>query len=227
MRSSDHDEHSDPPRGRFRLGSPAHKGGATWALHGGGGERDSKTALAHASTAPGSFAEEIHARFAAVVGFEMPEIPREPIRKNSKTAQFQMTVTDTNLLSQLTNASPSRRIMAFWDSRPRTELFVAAVTQAEILLGIALLPAGRSRTGLEAAVRETFKVSFAGRVLPFDSAAAREFAEIAVRRRKLGGPISHADCQIAAIARAHGAAVATRNSADFEHCGISIVNPWD
>ena len=121
-----------------------------------------------------------------------------------------MTVADTNLSSELTKSAPSQRIMAWWDSQPRADLFVTAVTQAEIPFGIELLPVGRRRTILESAALKTFEVSFAGRILPFDTVAAREFADIAARRRKLGRPMSLADCQIAAIARANAAVVATQ-----------------
>jgi predicted nucleic acid-binding protein len=67
---------------------------------------------------------------------------------------------------------------------------------------------------------------FTGRILPFDSAAAVAFAEIAATRRQAGRPIAQADAQIAAIARSRGAALATRNVPDFEGCGIDVVNPW-
>ena len=63
-------------------------------------------------------------------------------------------------------------------------------------------------------------------MLPFDSAAARAYAAIAASRRSVGRPILEADCQIAAIARARDAAVATRNGADFEHCAIAVIDPW-
>ena len=137
-----------------------------------------------------------------------------------------MTIVDTNLVSELAKRSPSPRVMEWWDSNPREQLFVTAITQAEILFGIALLPASRRRTQLENAARETFEISFEGRVLPFDSEAAEAFARIAAARRKLGRPISQADAQIAAIARSRGAALATRNTGDFEHCGIRVLNPW-
>ena len=68
---------------------------------------------------------------------------------------------------------------------------------------------------------------FHGRVLPFDTIAARPYAEIAARRRAAGRPSAEADCQIAAIARAADAPVATRNGKDFEGCGIGLINPWD
>ena len=64
------------------------------------------------------------------------------------------------------------------------------------------------------------------RVLPFDSTAAESYALIAAERRVAGRPISRFDCQIAAISRAHGAAFATRNSKDFQGCGIEVIDPW-
>ena len=72
-----------------------------------------------------------------------------------------------------------------------------------------------------------FSEDFAGRVLPFDQAAAVAFANIASQRRQNGNPISQADAQIAAICYTHGATIATRNVLDFEGCDISIINPWE
>ncbi|MBV8845363.1 MAG: type II toxin-antitoxin system VapC family toxin [Bryobacterales bacterium] len=106
------------------------------------------------------------------------------------------------------------------------ELYITAITQAEILWGFERLPSGKRRKDLERIAQETFEITFDGQILPFDSAAASEFAKIAAARRKLGRPISQADCQIAAIARSRGAVLATRNTADFEHCGIRLVKPW-
>jgi hypothetical protein len=96
----------------------------------------------------------------------------------------------------------------------------------EILYGLGLLPSGKRRAGLEAAVSEMFATDFAGRVLPFDQAAAKAYAEIAVARRRGGRPITQFDAQIAAIARSRDADLATRNIADFEDCGIGVINPW-
>ena len=66
---------------------------------------------------------------------------------------------------------------------------------------------------------------FAGRVLPFDSAAARAYAAIVAARRSAGRPIPEADCQIAAIARAKYAAVATKNTG-LRARGIATFDPW-
>ena len=91
---------------------------------------------------------------------------------------------------------------------------------------MAIRPSGRRRERLAAEVDAVVEQDFAGRVLRFDSAAAKAYAAIAASRRSAGRPILEADCQIAAIARASDAAVATRNVADFEHCGIAVIDPW-
>lgn len=137
-----------------------------------------------------------------------------------------MIVLDTNVLSELMRMSPSRRVMDWWKARPLSELFVTTITEAEILHGIELLPSGKRRTALEAAVTEMFGSDFDERILPFDSDAAPEFAKVVAARRGLGRPISHPDAQIAAIARSRGAAVATRNTEDFKDCEIRVLNPW-
>ncbi len=138
-----------------------------------------------------------------------------------------MVMIDTNIVSELMRAEPSAEVLSWMDEQTPRELFVTAVTEAEVRTGIALLPEGRRRRGLAEACERAFGSLFAGRVLPFDSDAARTYAEIAAARRVLGRPVSQADCQIAAIARSRGMAVATRNVRDFEDMGIDIFNPWD
>jgi predicted nucleic acid-binding protein len=85
---------------------------------------------------------------------------------------------------------------------------------------------GKRRSALEAATATMFSEDFAGRVLPFDAAAASLFAEASARRRQSGRPVAAFDAMIAAIAAAHGAAVATRNIADFEDFSVRIIDPW-
>ena len=138
-----------------------------------------------------------------------------------------MVVIDTNIVSELMRAEPSAEVLAWMDDRPPRELFVTAVTEAEVRTGIALLPEGRRRRSLAEACERAFGSLFAGRVLPFDSDAARAYAEIVAAGRVRGHPVSQADGQIGAIARARGMAVATRNIRDFENMGIEIYDPWD
>ena len=108
----------------------------------------------------------------------------------------------------------------------RRRCLLSVIAEAELRYGIAILPAGRRRERISAAVESMLEGEFARRILPFDSHAARLYAEIGAQRRAAGRPISHADCQMAAIARCRGAAIATRNAADFEGCGVEVVNPW-
>ena len=105
-------------------------------------------------------------------------------------------------------------------------LHLSAVGAAELRRGAAILPDGRRRDRLLAAIDAMIAEDFAGRVLPFDSAAAMAFAAIFTGRRNAGRPISFPDCQIATTARAHGAAMATRNVADFDGCGVEAIDPW-
>ncbi len=133
---------------------------------------------------------------------------------------------DTNVVSELMRVVPSAQVLRWVDARPTRELFVSAVTEAEIRTGIAFLPEGARRRGLAAAAERCFHGLFDGRVLPFDSAVARAYAEIAAARRAAGRPVPQADCQIAAIARSCGMAVATRNVRDFDDSGVDVVEPW-
>jgi hypothetical protein len=135
-----------------------------------------------------------------------------------------MILLDTNVVSEVMKAVPDAAVVAWVDKAPRATLFVALVTEAELLYGVALLVPGRRREGLARAINLTFAQYFRGRILPFDSAAA--FAEIAASRRKAGRPIGQSDAQIAVIARSHGATLATRDRADFEGCGVAVVDPW-
>ena len=138
-----------------------------------------------------------------------------------------MIILDTNVLSELMRPRPAQQVVRWVSGQPARRLFTTAITEAEIILGVALLPGGKRRALLESIVVDMFAEDFGDRALPFDSAAAPFFASIVAARRQGGRPISHADAQIAAIARCHGAAIATRNIADFEGCKVELVNPWD
>jgi predicted nucleic acid-binding protein len=137
-----------------------------------------------------------------------------------------MIILDTNVLSEIVKPQPSAQVLRWLAAHPPERLFSTTVTQAEILYGFELLVSGKRRTALKAAVNGMFDEDFAGRILPFDAEAAHAFAGIAADRRASGRPISQFDAQIAAIARSHSAAVATRNIQDFEGCGIKVLNPW-
>jgi toxin FitB len=137
-----------------------------------------------------------------------------------------MFLIDTNVISELMRATPAPSVLNWFSTQDPSTLYLSAVTEAELRTGIAILPAGQRREGLRAALDATIAEDFERRILPFDTVAAKTYAEIASMRRAAGRPIADADCQIAAIARASGAIVATRNLRDFEGCGVDLVNPW-
>ena len=137
-----------------------------------------------------------------------------------------MIILDTNILSEALRPVPEARVLDWLARNPASLLFLTSVTQAEILYGIAILDSGRRRDDLAAAAAAMFAEDFGGRILGFDAEAAPAYAAIASERRRAGRPISQFDCQIAAIATAHGAMLATRNIADFEGCGIELIDPW-
>ncbi|NKB66160.1 MAG: PIN domain-containing protein [Candidatus Latescibacteria bacterium] len=137
-----------------------------------------------------------------------------------------MIVLDTNVLSELMRKSPNEPVVQWMDTQPDPSLFTTTVTQAEILYGVSLLPTGKRKQALAAAVDAMFEEDFKGRVLPFDGPAAAAYAGICADRVHLGRPISQFDAQIAAIACSRGAALATRNTPDFDACGIHVIDPW-
>ena len=136
------------------------------------------------------------------------------------------TLLDTNVLSELLRSAPEPMVLTWFAGQASETLFVSAVTQAEMSLGARLMPAGKRRTALQAALGTMFSEDFAGRILPFDSAAVPAYVDIVSARRAAGRQISQFDAQIAAIALHAGAKLATRNVNAFENCGVTVVNPW-
>jgi toxin FitB len=133
---------------------------------------------------------------------------------------------DTNIISELMRQAPDSAVVAWVDDQPASHLFVSAVTRAEIELGIALLPDGQRRAGLQAAAVRMLG-AFAGRCLPFDEPAAVRYGQIVAARSASGRPISVEDAQIAATAVSGGLTLATRNGADFAGIeGLAVVDPF-
>ena len=136
------------------------------------------------------------------------------------------TIVDTNVASEIGEPHVHPAVLAWWDRQPIEEMFTTAVTEAEMRYGLAIMPLGRRRD--EVAIQTYYLLDgyFEDRILPFDSAAAKVYAEIYASRRRRGRPISPQDCQIAAIASSQNMAVATRNVNDFTDCGVELINPW-
>ena len=136
------------------------------------------------------------------------------------------TMLDTNVLSELLRAAPDPAVVAWVRAQPKGSLVVTSVTEAEMRLGVRLLPTGKRREALDKEVAAMFAEDFAGRIRPFDTVAVPGYVDIVWKRRAAGRPISQFDAQIAAIALCHGDKLATRNVSDFEGCGLALIDPW-
>lgn len=137
-----------------------------------------------------------------------------------------MIVLDTNVLSALMRQVPEPAVVAWLDDQPADSIWITSITLFEARLGLALLPKGRRRQGLEAAFEQLLEEDLENRVLDFDTAAASAAAVLAAARQKAGRPVDLRDTQIAGIALARRATVATRNVRHFADLDVPVANPW-
>jgi predicted nucleic acid-binding protein len=133
---------------------------------------------------------------------------------------------DTNVLSALMRRDADPAVVAWLDGQPPESIWTTAITLFEVRFGLDLLADGRRRRRLEAAFAKALQEDFEGRVLSFDPAAAVAAAALAARRRRAGRPVEIRDVQIAGIAAARKATLATRNTRHFDGLGVALVNPW-
>lgn len=133
---------------------------------------------------------------------------------------------DTNVVSELMRSSPSKAVLKWATDHSGDRVYFSTIGETEIRYGVAILPIGRRRATLMADIERMLSNTFPNRILPFDSDAARAYANLVAKRQRVGGSISQMDCQIAAIAHARDLIVATRNVRDFEGLDVEIVNPW-
>ncbi len=137
-----------------------------------------------------------------------------------------MIVLDTNVVSEAMKATPNPTVLAWLDEQAAETLYLSSVTLAELLFGIGVLPAGRRKEALTQML-DGLLALFEDRVLAFDTAAARRYADLAVTARAAGKGFPTPDGYIAAIAKARGFTVATRDVAPFKAVGLSVINPWE
>ena len=137
-----------------------------------------------------------------------------------------MILLDTNVLSALMQERPDPAVVDWLDAQAPESIWTTAVTVFEIRFGIELLAPSRRRRALEAAFDAMLRDDLGGRVAAFDSVAAEEAARLATRRQRRGRPVDLRDTQIAGIALARRAALATRNVRHFDGLNVNLVNPW-
>ena len=136
-----------------------------------------------------------------------------------------MILLDTNVVSEAMKPEPAAAVRAWLDAQAAETLFLSSVTVAELMFGIGVLAEGRRKERLSAALDGVLEL-FGARILPFDTDAARRYAELAIRARAAGTGFPTPDGYIAAIAAAHGFAVASRDTSAFGAAGLTVIDPW-
>ncbi|ARM31384.1 type II toxin-antitoxin system VapC family toxin [Prosthecochloris sp. HL-130-GSB] len=134
---------------------------------------------------------------------------------------------DTNVISAFMRPGPNGNVVQWFDEHRGAQFYISAITKAEILVGIGLLPEGRRREKLAITAGNMFDTDFASRCLSFDERSAAAYAEIVAQRTRSGTPVSTEDAQIASIAIVHNLPLVTRNTKDFSGIGkLQLHNPW-
>jgi len=136
-----------------------------------------------------------------------------------------MILLDTNVVSEAMKPEPAPAVRAWLDDQAAETLYLSSVTVAELMFGIGALPKGRRKDNLNATLDGVLEL-FGDRILPFDTEAARSYAELAVRARAAGKGFPTPEGYIAAIAKSQGFAVASRDASAFNAAGIEVINPW-
>src|SRR5690554_6381032 len=138
-----------------------------------------------------------------------------------------MILLDTKVISVQLRAVRDETMIGWLNRQPLETLYLASMTVAELRAGVALMPAGKRRTVLSDSIEHQVLPVFVGRVLSFDMACTRAYADVLAAVRKAGSGIEAADAVIAAIALESGLSVATRDVSPFLAAGVNVINPWE
>ncbi len=137
-----------------------------------------------------------------------------------------MIILDTNVVSEFMTSQPDNSVLQWLNEQTPSQLYLTAITIAEIAYGLGAMPEGKRQQFLSERFEEFVKLGFTGRILPFDAPAARFYGDIMSHRKAIGRPMSTFDGQIASIAKSTGFSLATRNVKDFKECNIEVINPF-
>lgn len=138
-----------------------------------------------------------------------------------------MILLDTNVLSALMLREPDPSVVTWLDAQPAESIWTTSITVFEIQTGLELLKTGRRRTHLEKAFEQLLSEELDGRVQSFDRAAALAAGTLAAARQRAGLSMEVRDVEIAGIALARRATLATRNVRHFTDLGVDLADPWE
>jgi hypothetical protein len=136
-----------------------------------------------------------------------------------------MILLDTNVVSEIMRPAPAQSVIDWLDAQVLETLYISTITPAEMMFGVAVLPDSQRKVRLEQSIDKMLSL-FEGRILPFDLAAAKLYADLAAQARRAGRGFPTLDGYIAAIAADRGFPVATRDASAFLACGIDAIDPW-
>ncbi|MGC1534397.1 MAG: type II toxin-antitoxin system VapC family toxin [Candidatus Sulfotelmatobacter sp.] len=134
---------------------------------------------------------------------------------------------DTNCISELIRSNPEPRVMDWMRAADESLLYLSVLTLGEIRKGAAILPQSKRRTRLESWLQFDLRVRFSGRILAIDNAVADRWGWLTAEAKRKGKPLAAIDGLLAATALQHGLTVVSRNSADFAHAQVPVLNPWE
>ncbi|CAI1724539.1 Probable ribonuclease FitB [Serratia quinivorans] len=137
-----------------------------------------------------------------------------------------MIILDTNVISETLRPNPHYNVLTWLNEKDNDELYLSAVVLAELFSGVACMPDGKRKREFRFKLAEAVQIRFDEQILPFDTLCAMQYAELMGKNQRQGRLMSMADTQIAATCLHYGAALATRNTQDFIHCGIELIDPW-
>lgn len=138
-----------------------------------------------------------------------------------------MILLDTNVLSEFMRREPTERVVTWLDAQPSESIWTTSITIFEIRLGLERLATGKRRKQLEAAFSDMLEEDLENRVVVFDRGGAEAAGRLAAKGYRAGRPVDYRDIQIAGIATARRATLATRNLRHFEGLGLDLIDPWN
>ncbi|CAI1120801.1 type II toxin-antitoxin system VapC family toxin [Serratia quinivorans] len=137
-----------------------------------------------------------------------------------------MIILDTNVISETLRPNPHYNVLTWLNEKDNDDLYLSAVVLAELFSGVACMPDGKRKREFRFKLAEAVQIRFDEQTLPFDTLCAMQYAELMGKNQRQGRLMSMADTQLAATCLHYGAALATRNTKDFIHCGIELIDPW-
>lgn len=137
-----------------------------------------------------------------------------------------MIILDTNVISETLRPNPHYNVLTWLNEKDNDDLYLSAVVLAELFSGVVCMPDGKRKREFRFKLAEAVQIRFDEQTLPFDTLCAMQYAELMGKNQRQGRLMSMADTQLAATCLHYGAALATRNTKDFIHCGIELIDPW-